>query len=53
MGDAGTMLVAAMLIVEWVVVVDRNVVAEQRLLEWVAVGPTLEIFGQAISLAAL
>jgi len=51
------MVVAAVLFVEWVVVVDRNVVAEQRLLEWglgcLAMGPTLEIFGQAISLAAL
>ena len=47
------MVVAAVLFVEWALVVDRNMVAEQRLLEWVAVGPTLEIFGQAISLAAL
>jgi hypothetical protein len=51
------MVVAAVLFVEWALVVDRNVVAEQRLLEWglgwLVVEPTLEIFGQAISLAAL
>jgi hypothetical protein len=28
------MVVAAVLIVEWALVVDRNMVAEQRLLEW-------------------